>query len=124
MKVLIHLVVWSSLSFLTAFSTVPDDKIMGEWLAPDLENATIQVYKAQDGYTYGKIKACDKKEWVGEIILKKVKYFEAKNHWKGEVYSLKRKMSINVTITVPEDDKLKLVGSKWLMTKTFYWAKK
>lgn len=119
-----HLMLWSSVSILTAFSIVPDDEILGEWLATDLENATIQVYKAQDGYIYGKIIACDKKEWIGEIILKKVKYFEAKNRWKGEVYSLKRKMSIDVTITVPTDKKLKLVGSKWLMTKTFYWSQK
>lgn len=100
------------------------DPIIGKWSAPDMENSIIQVYKDKDGFIYGKIIDCDKKEWIGKIVLRKVTYDRKNNQWKGEVYSLLRNTSIDVTLNLESRKKLRLVGKKLFFTKTFYWSKK
>jgi len=105
-----------------AFTTLEKD-IIGNWKAVEMENSTIKVYKAKDGNIYGKIIESNRKDWIGEIILKKVKYIADDKEWKGELYSLQRKMSVDVTITLLSQNKLKLVGKKFFMTKTFYWER-
>lgn len=97
--------------------------IVGNWVATEIENSTIQVYESKDGFLYGKIIASDKKEWIGEIILKKVKYYPKEKVWKGEVYSLLRRFSIDATLSMETSKRLKLVGRKFFMTRTFYWHK-
>ncbi len=105
-----------------AFNIAKQD-IIGNWKATEMENSTINVYKADDGHIYGKIIESNRKDWVGELILKKVKYYSDDKVWKGEVYSLERKMSIDVTLNLENQNKLKIVGKKFLMTKTFYWIR-
>lgn len=105
-----------------AFTTQEKD-ILGNWKAVEMQNSTIKVYKAKDGNIYGKIIASNRKDWIGEIILKQVKYIADDEAWKGEVYNLERKMSVDVTITLLSQNKLKLVGTKFFMTKTFYWER-
>jgi len=108
---------------LFTFTTTAQDQIIGNWFSKEMKNATIQVYQADDGFIYGKLIDCDKEEWIGETILKKVTYDESKQAWTGEIYSLERKMTINATFTMASEEKLKLVGKKFFMTKTFYWKK-
>lgn len=55
-----------------------EDKILGNWFASEMENATIEVYQNENGKIHGRISDCDKKEWVGKTILKKVSYNESK----------------------------------------------
>ena len=110
--------------FLVAFSSSQDQVILGNWFSAEMNNAIIEVYKGEDNRFYGKIVKCDKEEWVGETILKKAVYDESKKRWKGEIYSLKRKMTISVNLTLTDDNKLKLVGKKFLFSKTFYWERK
>ncbi|MEM9930979.1 MAG: hypothetical protein AAF840_14250, partial [Bacteroidota bacterium] len=100
------------------------DNITGIWKASEMENSTIQVYQADDGLIYGKIIDSDKKEWIGEVILKKVVYDTSEQKWKGEIKSLQRNMTINATLSLQPDGQLKLVGKKYFMSKTFYWERK
>ena len=108
--------------FLTAF-TLNEGAILGNWKAPDLENSTIKVYKSSNGYFYGKIIDSDKKEWINEIILKKAKFDPKTKSWKGQIYSLARDITIDVTLSLESTQKLKLVGKKYFFTKTFYWSR-
>ena len=117
-------------TFTLLFTTIPflvfttnDPSILGTWKAADLENSIIEVYEDKDGFLYGKIIESDKKEWINEVILKKVKYAPKDKVWMGEIYSLKRKMTVKVTISLESNKKLKLIGKKFFMTKTFYWEK-
>ncbi|MEM6347086.1 MAG: hypothetical protein AAF927_24570 [Bacteroidota bacterium] len=97
--------------------------ILGTWQAAELENSTIEVYEAEDGYIYGKIIASDEKDWINEIVLKKVKYDTKQKAWKGLVYNLRLYFDINVALTLESDKKLKIVGSRWYMSRTFYWSR-
>lgn len=103
--------------------TSGESGIVGNWQAADIENATVKVYKDENGYYYGKIIKCDRIEWIGEFILKKVKYEAENNEWKGELHSLARDATIDVRISLESQRKLKLVGKKFFMTKTFFWEK-
>ena len=123
MKLISSFILCSSILLLTAFSSVEKEKVHGKWFAPAMENATVEIYTAEDGYVYGKILDCDEPTWIGEIVLKKLVYDEAKNHWQGKVYSIKRKMTADVKITVPDEQRLKLACTKWLITKNYYWSK-
>lgn len=110
------------LVLLSSFTpTAPD--ILGTWKADQLENSTIEVYQADDGYIYGKIIDSDQKSWIGEVILKKVKYDPKKKEWVGKVYSLRMYFSVDATLTLEGSEKLKLVGRRFYMSKTFYWER-
>lgn len=97
--------------------------ILGIWKAAALENSTIEVYRAEDGYLYGKIIESDEEDWIGEVILKKVTYDADDQLWKGEIYSLRMFFSVEAELSMESEQRLKLVGSKWGMTKTFYWER-
>ena len=121
-RIIVLLVISVPLLMLNAF--MPDKHtIIGVWKAPDMENSTIEVYKAQDGYIYGKIIDSDEQSWRDKIILQKVQYDAKDKVWKGEVYSLRMDTTVDVVITLESASKLKLVGTKFLMSKTFYWTK-
>ena len=104
-------------------SPVAEPSILGKWSAPDIENAIINVYKAKDGLIYGKIISCDKEDWVGETILKEARYDSQSKSWKGEVYSLRMFFTVDVEMSLEPKEKLKIVGTRFFMTKTFYWER-
>ncbi|MEM7658389.1 MAG: hypothetical protein AAF399_19840 [Bacteroidota bacterium] len=97
--------------------------LLGNWGAPDLENSTIKVYEAEDGLIYGKIIASDEADWIDKVILKQVKYDATSESWKGEVYSLRMYFSVDVELSLLSEERLKLVGRRFLMKKTFYWTR-
>ncbi|MEL6674573.1 MAG: hypothetical protein AAFR61_20350 [Bacteroidota bacterium] len=105
-------------------AAMSQDSILGTWQAPEMENMTIQVYEAQDGYIYGKITAADEPDWVDKIILKKASFDEKQTAWVGEIYSLRAGMNVDVVMTLEEAEKLKIVGSRFGMSRTFYWVRK
>ncbi|MEL7531519.1 MAG: hypothetical protein AAFN10_09440 [Bacteroidota bacterium] len=123
MKLIIILLIAKAGLSMVSHSPSKQGSILGTWQAPDLANSTIEVYEAQDGYIYGKITASDEADWIDEIILKKVKYDADENAWKGVVYSLRMYFNVDVVLTLESDQKLKLVGTRWYMSKTFYWMR-
>ncbi|MEM6321653.1 MAG: DUF2147 domain-containing protein [Bacteroidota bacterium] len=97
--------------------------IIGVWKAEAIENSSIELYEAEDGLLYGKIVDSSEKDWIGKVIFSEGTYDAEANHWQGELYSLKRKMTIAATLSLESDKKLKVVGKKFFMTKTFYWER-
>jgi len=104
-------------------SHTQNDAILGTWNAKDLENATIKLYRSDDGFIYGKIVDCNRKDWIDKVILDKTKYNKQDQAWKGEIHSLRTGMDINITIYLQNDNKLKLVGKKFFMSRTYYWER-
>ena len=119
-----YMFAFCTIAVLSVFAfTAKENDIVGNWIATELENSTIKIYKAKNGYFYGKVIASDKKDWIGKLVIQEVEYKSKKNEWVGQVHSLKRKMKIDAVITLEAPTKLKLVGTKFFMTKTFYWDK-
>ncbi len=100
------------------------DWFKGEWLASDFDNSTIKIYKAKNGFWYGKILTSDNPEFVDKLILKKATYDTKKAALVGTIYHPELLVSIHATLTKEKEKKLKLVGTRFLMTKTFYWTRK
>lgn len=100
------------------------ENINGKWYAEHMKNAIVEIAENEEGHLYGKIIVSDKPQWIGEIVLRKLAYQADKQQWEGEIYSPQRKMTINGVISLEEEGKLKLVGTKFLMTKTFYWERR
>lgn len=79
--------------------------------------------KATDGFWYAKIiKSADSKK-VGKIILSKVKFNTPDNNYAGILTPPTNSMEINATITFTTDGKMKLVGKKLFITKTYSFTK-
>jgi len=120
--IIILLIAKAGLSFVNETDS-SQSSILGTWKAAELENSTIEVYEGKDGYIYGKIIESDQKDWIDEVILKKVKYDATKKTWEGIVYSLRMYFNVDVVMSLESEKKLKIVGTKWYMSKTFYWTR-
>ncbi|MEM1121788.1 MAG: DUF2147 domain-containing protein [Bacteroidota bacterium] len=120
---MLHVLLISFSFLLTPLSTSSHSTIVGVWKAEALDHSSIELYEAEDGLLYGKIVDSSKKAWIGEVIFSKGTYDAKAKHWQGELYSLKRKMTIAATLSLESDKKLKVVGKKFFMTKTFYWER-
>lgn len=111
--------------FLVTIQTamISQDNISGTWLAEDLDHSVINIYKENDGLYYAKITESENKAYINKIVLKEMKYNPKDKVWKGTIYSPKRNMEIDGTISLDSNEKMKLVGKKYFMTKTFYWTR-
>lgn len=109
--------------FLFSFQlSAQSDAIEGKWFAEELDNATIRI-EARNGAYFGEIVRSDVADHVGVEVLKNLQFDPEQANWIGTVYSPKRKMNINATVTLESPDKLKIVGKKFVLTKTFYFTK-
>ena len=119
---IVHITLLIIIFSLNSFAN-KEHNIIGKWYAEEIEKSTIEIEQKEDGNFYGEIVASEKKEWIGKTVLDNLKYDSKTNTWKGEIYSLKRNMTIDVTLSLESEMRLKLVGKKLFMTKTFYWKK-
>ena len=52
-----------------------------------------------------------------------MKYNSELEHWIGTIYSPKRSITIDGTLSLEIDGRLKIVGRKYFLTKTYHWIK-
>ena len=104
------------------FQNSPND-FQGNWVTTEMDNTSINIYLAKDGYWYGKIIKSDSKEHVGKFLLKKLKYDITKKVLTGELQRPGNGMKVNATLSVNSDGTLKVVGKKLLLSKTVYFSK-
>ena len=100
-----------------------ESKIIGNWFCVEMDKSTINVYKAADGFYYAKITESEVKTNVGKTILTKAKYNKTENTFTGTMTRPSNGMEINSTIYMENDNRVKVVGKKFIITKTFYWTK-
>ena len=111
--------------FFTAlsFSQNSANDFQGNWLTSEMENTTINIFLAKDGFWYGKIIKSDTKENIGKMLLNKMKFDKMKNVLEGKLIRPNNGMVVNATISLDGDKKLKMVGKKLFITKTVHWTK-
>jgi len=101
-----------------------EGKLIGKWYAEDLEQSVISIVKKSDGTLEGTIVESADSKFIGKRVLYDLKYEGDDQAFKGRLYSPKRNMEIDCTITFESSEKLKIVGKKLFMTRTFYWDKR
>jgi len=117
----ILLVVLSSFSFSIDDS---EDKILGNWYCEELDKSHFEVIKEPDGTYSATITKSSIPSYVGKKAMKDVKYNSKENKWEGTIISVKRNQELDGEFTFQNENKLKVVGSVFVFTKTFYWVRK
>ncbi len=97
------------------------DAILGTWYAEELEKSTIEM-KVEDEKYFGMIINSADPDYVGKKVVFDLVYQSDETNYTGRIYAISRKMELDGTFTL-EDDKLKVVGKKFFMTKTFFWTR-
>lgn len=117
------------LLFLLAISTplaylaAQENIIEGLWYCEALDKTTMKIFKSADGLWYSTIISSQNAPTVGKNILKKLSYDQKNKEYKGDLYSPSRNMTLAATLTITNDNKLKIVGKKLIISKTFYWVR-
>ena len=114
-----------SIFLLHAFSFFQNsaNDFQGNWITAEMDNTTVNIYLAKDGYWYGKITNSDSKEHIGKLLLHKLKYDHSKKVLTGELQRPGKGMKVNATLSLNGDGMLKVVGKKLLFSKTVYFSK-
>jgi hypothetical protein len=94
------------------------NSIVGRWQGTAQDKPMqMEIYLGSDGLYYGK--RIDGQP-TATLVLKGLRYQTATGQYKGKMTPPDANMDINVTITIMGNDRLQLVGKKFLLTKTFY----
>jgi hypothetical protein len=121
-----------------AFSQNADD-IIGKYHLPN--NLDVEFFKengtysgkiiALNGYEDGRTKdsknsdsSLKNRDLLGLIIIKNLKFDPEKKEWvDGEMYGPDKGIHVNLEVTELKDDKITVIGSKFLFWKTLTWKK-
>nr|WP_293296845.1 hypothetical protein [Allomuricauda sp.] len=95
------------------------DAIVGNWKSED--NKYIKFYSVKEGVYYGKIN--DKKDKYNGKILCEVKYNNQKKSYTGTLRPPETDVTLKTVITIVNSKKMKIVSSKFLISKTVYCTK-
>lgn len=95
--------------------------ITGKWFAQEIDNSVIEIVETEKGLV-GTIIQSDEPDYVGKKVIYDVSYNKENNEYQGTIYSVVRKMTLNGTFS-RKDDTLKVVGSKFIISKTFFWER-
>ena len=101
------------------FAQTTTKSFEGNWFLKDMDNSTINIYKAVDGYWYGKITKSDNTKFVGKLMFSKLIYNSKDNTFKGTITKPSNNTDANATPTLADTNTLTITAKKYFMTKTF-----
>jgi len=88
------------------------DAIVGRFKNEE-RNEIIEIYKAKDGFYYGKTPA-------GQIILSRLMYNPSNKSYTGTMTPPGKDFTMSATIIIESNDKLKMVVEKLMISRTNY----
>jgi uncharacterized protein (DUF2147 family) len=97
------------------------NSIAGNWKNEDNDKPMeMEIYLAKDGSYYGKVINSSDPAKNGTLAIKSLMYDEASKKWKGTLQPPDINMALNITVTMENINRLKIVARKLLMSKTIY----
>jgi uncharacterized protein (DUF2147 family) len=99
-----------------AFSQTKND-IVGKWKDEKATDKQLEIYLGKDGKYYGKEIS------TGKLILNGATYNEKKKTFSGKMTPPDANMTMNATISLESVDKFKIIGKKFIMSKTIYFVR-
>jgi hypothetical protein len=114
-----------ALMFLSSGLSMQSDRtILGKWKGEEDASRQIEFYQEKDGSFSGKvINDNGKKPKNGHLIFKQLKYDEQSHTYKGQMLPPDAKLGINATLAFFDNNRLEVVGKKFLLTKTFHFTR-
>jgi Uncharacterized protein conserved in bacteria (DUF2147) len=101
-----------------SFAQNAETKFTGNWYAEEMDKSTVQIYKAANGFYYGKIISSDKATNIGKLIITKLKFNESDNVFEGTMVKPSNGIEANAKLILLDDRNLKVVAKKYFMKKT------
>ena len=94
------------------FSQLNNQELEGKWFVKNTDNSTItvDVYKAKNGFYYGKIIKSSREGLINKIILNEIVYEKNSNNYKGTMIKPDNGMTASATLTFKDDKTLIVVG--------------
>jgi uncharacterized protein (DUF2147 family) len=97
------------------------NSITGNWKNEDKDKPLeMEIYLAKDGSYYGKVINNSDPAKNGTLAIKSLIYDETAKKWKGTLQPPDINMTLNITITMENANRLKMAAKKMLMSKTIY----
>jgi hypothetical protein len=87
--------------------------IEGKWRSEDGKLKLMTIYKNANNFYYGK-------DENGELVLSKLEIDKSNHSFKGKMSPPDANIQLDATITIIDKNKLKVVASKYIMSKTMY----
>jgi hypothetical protein len=112
----LHVFFFCSISL---FAQSPEKSIEGNWYAEDISQSIIMIFKDHKGTLSGKIIKSSDTTLVNNDPLTGFRYFPDKKMYVGKVKPANRNFEIDGEISIINKSTLKLVGSRFFITKTF-----
>lgn len=108
---------------ISLFAQTSEKSIEGNWYAEELSKSTIKIFKDGTGALSGKIIKSSDAGLINKILLSEFKFQTDKNNFVGKVKPPKRNFTIDGEITKIGENSLRLVGSRFFISKTFILEK-
>jgi hypothetical protein len=101
------------------------NEIIGKWKAEEKDkNMQMEIYLAADGKYYSKIINDNSgKSKNGSPVMKSLQYDAASKTYRGTMSPPDAGIEINVTVSLLTNDRIKIIGKKFILTKIFYLAR-
>jgi hypothetical protein len=108
---------------ISLFAQTSEKSIEGNWYAEELSKSTIMIYKDSTGALSGKIIKSSDDGLINKILLTEFKFQADKKNFVGKVKPPKRNFTLDGEITKIGENSLRLVGSRFFISKTFILEK-
>lgn len=115
------LLLLGTFQMLSAQST--DQVIKGLWEAGDRDESAIQIELKEDGYWYGTIVKTNVPRSIGKLLFKNGVFDPKKEAIKGILIHPDSGWEVNGKLSLESPNKLKVLASKFIISKTFYWTR-
>ncbi len=95
--------------------------IIGQWRDQEEPDRQMEFYLDKDGLYYAKTINSKSKEMVnGQVLIKQLKYNETTKTFLGIMSTPDNRLDLAASISIVNNNKLKIVARKLVMTKTIY----
>lgn len=116
---------WMIIIILTASVKIfaqSENDIIGNWKSEDKDKPMqMEIYKNDNGKYFSRvINDASNKAGNGKIILQELVFDSLSKKYTGAMQPPDANISLNVTVSFENNDRLKVVAKKMLMTKTIY----
>lgn len=97
--------------------------ISGTWYAEENYKSLIKIYREGD-YFVGKIIESEQEGAVGHYLIKEGVLDTANNTLTGKIHPYNKGIELGGTLSLDAPDRLKVVGTKFFMSRTYHWERR
>ncbi|MBV6647223.1 MAG: DUF2147 domain-containing protein [Cyclobacteriaceae bacterium] len=115
--------IFSALMLFTSINHPEAPDIKGLWFCAEMRNSKILIYEITNGSLEAKITESDDPDYLGKIFVRKCHYVHEEKLWVSEITNLNNGIKVEAKLSLQEVNTLKVTGTKFFISKTYYWKK-